>query len=317
MFGDNSVREEEFKKICEKKIPKFMPYIQKRNVYIWGAGRGGKIVEAVVKRHGINVRGFLDQRAGEIPDYLGYKVKTIEEVDSKYDFIVISLMSFKYEIVEALESHNFSCIDYFYLYENEGYNKEDVIYKGCKVGRYTYGYKALLENYPLAISIGRYCSINATARIWNNHPIGYVTTHPILDCPVFYSQEQYDERKQFILKYGIHFNNVEYENSPLRQNEPIIIGNDVWIGANVVILPGVSVGDGAILAAGAVVTKDIDPYAIVGGVPAKVIKYRFREEEIKKFLKIQWWNWSIDKIESNIEMFYQPEKFLESFYNML
>ena len=77
-----------------------------------------------------------------------------------------------------------------------------------------------------------------------------------------------------IKKYGKYFTNHPYENSALRKNEPVIIGNDVWIGANVCILPGVNIGDGAVLAAGAVVNKDVPSYSVVGGVPAKVIKYR-------------------------------------------
>ena len=92
----------------------------------------------------------------------------------------------------------------------------------------------------------------------------------------------------------------------------VIIGNDVWIGANVIILPGVNIGHGAVIAAGAVVTKDVEPYAIVGGVPAKLIKYRFNAEERQKLLSIAWWNWSLDKIEKNIELFYQPQVFLSS-----
>lgn len=103
-----------------------------------------------------------------------------------------------------------------------------------------------------------------------------------------------------------------FENSELRNNQSIIVGNDVWIGANVVLLPGVYIGNGAIIAAGAVVTHDIEPYSIVGGVPAKKIRYRFEHDVIEKLQEIQWWNWDVEKIEDNIEMFYQPEIFLKS-----
>ena len=96
-------------------------------------------------------------------------------------------------------------------------------------------------------------------------------------------------------------------------NNPVTIGNDVWIGANVCILPGISIGDGAVLAAGAVITKDVPPYAIVGGVPAKVIKYRFSEDIIKKLLKIKWWNWEEEKVKKNKDLFYDPVKFVERF----
>ena len=172
----------------------------------------------------------------------------------------------------------------------------------------------MLQYYPIASSIGRYCSINRSAKIWNNHPTDYVSTHPMLDYRMFYAWDKQEEREEYIRKYGKYFENAKYEDSKLRNNRPVTIGNDVWIGANVVILPGVVIGDGAILAAGAVVNKDVEPYTIVGGVPAKQIKKRFSDEMIDKFLKIKWWDWSIKEIENNIELFYQPEKFIEEKY---
>ncbi|MDE6603995.1 MAG: CatB-related O-acetyltransferase [Lachnospiraceae bacterium] len=190
------------------------------------------------------------------------------------------------------------------------------MYRGCRVGRYTYGYRELLEYYPIAESIGRYCSINGTAKIWNNHSLDCVTTSPFLDNLSFYAWEQHDIRWGYIKKYGRHRDNAAFENSELRDNRPVVIGNDVWIGANVCILPGVRVGDGAVIAAGAVVTKDVAPYAIVGGVPAKVIRYRFSPEEIHTLLKIRWWDWSVEKVERNIELLYDPVRFMTTFLNV-
>jgi len=79
------------------------------------------------------------------------------------------------------------------------------------------------------------------------------------------------------------------------------IGNDVWIGYGATIMPGVTIGDGAIIATKAVVTKDVEPYAIVGGNPAKEIRKRFSEEEITNLLEIQWWDWSVEKITENVQ----------------
>ena len=76
----------------------------------------------------------------------------------------------------------------------------------------------------------------------------------------------------------------------------IIVGNDVWIGAKSTIMSGIKIGDGVIVAAGAVVTKDVEPYSIVGGNPAKHLKYRFEEQQIKDLLDIAWWNWEESKI---------------------
>jgi virginiamycin A acetyltransferase len=84
--------------------------------------------------------------------------------------------------------------------------------------------------------------------------------------------------------------------------EDTVIGNDVWIGYNATIMPGVQVGDGAIIATNSTVVKDVAPYSVVGGNPAKEIRKRFSEDQIKRLLKIQWWNWEIEKITANLSV---------------
>lgn len=91
----------------------------------------------------------------------------------------------------------------------------------------------------------------------------------------------------------------------------IVIGNDVWIGAHVVILSGVKIGDGAVIAAGSVVSKDVPPYAIVGGSLAKVIKYRFSPEIISELESLNWWDWDIEKIKRN-RAFFESDVTLDS-----
>jgi virginiamycin A acetyltransferase len=86
--------------------------------------------------------------------------------------------------------------------------------------------------------------------------------------------------------------------------EGIVIGNDVWIGARAIILAGVQIGDGAVIGAGAVVTQDVPAYAISGGVPAKIIRKRFSQQQIDSLLKIAWWNWSDEKVTQNIDDFF-------------
>ena len=92
----------------------------------------------------------------------------------------------------------------------------------------------------------------------------------------------------------------------------LIIGNDVWIGANVTILGGLKIGDGAVIGANAVVTRDIPPYAVVAGVPAKIIRYRFNKKIRNKLLQIKWWNWPKSKILKNIEDLYNPLIFIKN-----
>ncbi len=86
-----------------------------------------------------------------------------------------------------------------------------------------------------------------------------------------------------------------------------IIGNDVWIGHNATIMPGVTIGDGAIIATNATVTKDVEPYSIVGGNPAKLIKKRFSDNDINDLLEIKWWNWDIEKITKHLQLITSSE----------
>ena len=305
--------EEKFLDVCYKKLARLTRDIGKRKILIWGACESGKIVKNIIEETGYSCYGFIDKTAKNGEKFCEIPVHTIEVLNPDDYYVVVGIARFYYEIEEVLWSKKFTHKDYIYLYDNESYIKEDIVYRGCSIGRYTYGYQSLLKEYPLATKIGRYCSINGTARIWNNHSLDCVTTHPMLDHRMFYSWDKQEERMKYQKKYGTHFNNSPYENSFIRDNPPVEIGNDVWIGANVVILPGVIIGDGAVIAAGAVVTKSIPPYAIVGGVPAKLIRYRFSQEIIDAFLQIKWWEWSREKIEENIELFYQPELFCKEF----
>jgi carbonic anhydrase/acetyltransferase-like protein (isoleucine patch superfamily) len=95
------------------------------------------------------------------------------------------------------------------------------------------------------------------------------------------------------------------------EEERVIIGNDVWIGSHVLVKGGVKIGNGACVAAGSVVVKDVPPYAVVGGVPAKLIKYRFSQTIIDKLLELQWWNLSDEKLKNNISFFQTEEITIE------
>ena len=129
--------------------------------------------------------------------------------------------------------------------------------------------------------IGRYCSIgNNVHIIAGNHP----TNELITTYPAFY-------RKEFNgLSFGSSVSFEEYSYVDSEKKWCCYVGSDVWIGESASILNGVMIGDGAIIAAGAVVIDNVPPYAIVGGVPAKVLKYRFSHGDVNKLLKLKWWN---------------------------
>lgn len=133
--------------------------------------------------------------------------------------------------------------------------------------------------------IGKFCSIAHNVILGpGQHEPSYLTTNPIT-LNGFFNDFPPTSNIEFI-----KHTELIRQNQPNRHKEPIIIGNDVWIGNNVTVQDGITVGDGAILATSAVVTHDVPPYAIVGGVPAKIIKYRFSPEIIADLLEIRWWD---------------------------
>ena len=147
----------------------------------------------------------------------------------------------------------------------------------------------VLYQYPInrdKLKIGKFCSIACgTKFLFNsaNHALDSLSTYPF---PLFF--EEWNLEKEKVT--DAWDNRVD-----------IVIGNDVWIGYEAVILSGVTIGDGAIIGTRAVVTKDVPPYTIVGGVPAKPIRKRFDEKVIEELLKIKWWDWTEEKIARNIE----------------
>lgn len=151
------------------------------------------------------------------------------------------------------------------------------VYGGVFIGRYTY-INVNTVVYPNT-KIGRYCSIARNCEIGvAAHPTNWLSTHPFqFDRTIFSQNEEY-----LSIKKQRHLGHKD-----------TVIGNDVWIGAKAVISSGVKVGDGSIIAAGAIVTKDVKPYEIVGGVPAKKIKNRFSPNTIKRLNSLQWWDLSL------------------------
>ena len=150
------------------------------------------------------------------------------------------------------------------------------------LGRYSY---ITRDSFIYYADIGNFCSIAGNVTIGlPEHNLNCVST-----SPVFFKEDNY-------------FNKNFARNIPQEQKR-VQIGNDVWVGENAIILSGVSIGNGAVIAAGAVVTKNVPPYSIVGGVPAKIIRYRMNEKSIVELEKSKWWEWTETKLRNNPDFF--------------
>ncbi len=189
--------------------------------------------------------------------------------------------------------------------KNVSFAGNNIINKGCKVINCKLGYGTYFSvNSSLYNSkVGKFCSIGRNlSNSSSQHPSSnFVSTHPS-----FYStrkQAGFSFTKKQLFNEHILIDN-KYQN---------IIGNDVWIGNNVTLMEGVIIGDGAIVASGSIVTKDIPNYAIYGGVPAKLIKYRFSESQIKFLDDFKWWNKTENWLEENIELMTDINKLFDEF----
>jgi len=166
-----------------------------------------------------------------------------------------------------------------------------------EIGKHTYG-KIIVDAYEGSeskITIGKYCSISRDVRFINGgiHPIDWVSLYP------------------FRIKWKME--GALADGMPASKG-PIEVMNDVWIGTGSTILSGVTIGNGAIIMAGSIVTKDVPAFTIVGGIPAKPVKKRFSDQEIQALEEIKWWDWSEEKIKENVELLSATDltKFIET-----
>jgi virginiamycin A acetyltransferase len=169
------------------------------------------------------------------------------------------------------------------LYSESLVMRENSRYSKYSIGRFSYGQPTVFHwGEKATLKIGNFCSIgpNVVILLGGEHRPDLITTFPF-NC---------------VLK--------EYANVPGHPTTKgdVVIGNDVWIGANALILSGVQIGDGAVIGACAVVTKDVEPYAIMAGNPARIIGKRFDQETISSLLRIKWWNWEIQQIKENVPL---------------
>lgn len=185
-------------------------------------------------------------------------------------------------------------IGYFTEVNNVDFGRYNTFYNNVKISNSTLGDYVYVSDDTIIYNstIGNFCSIGPKVRIViGMHPPHFISTFPAFFSVKKQCQETFVQ-KDFYDEIG-----------------KVKIGNDVWIGCNAIIMDNVTIGDGAIIAAGAVVTKNVEPYSIVGGVPARLIKKRFSDEEINKLLEIKWWYKSDRWLRENAKYFYDKKIF--------
>lgn len=171
-----------------------------------------------------------------------------------------------------------------------------------RVGKYSYG--PLCDNSHVE-SIGAFCSFGPLTDVVWNHAISYISTHPFLYYKADSGLSTGSSREKW------YFEGIEPKGNAHKKRK-VKIGNDVWLGRNVIITNGSNIGNGVIAGAGAVITKDIPDYSVVVGVPARIIRFRYSQEQIRELNKIAWWDWTDEKIRRCYNDFFDS---IENFIN--
>lgn len=200
------------------------------------------------------------------------------------------------KVLEFIYKDKMLKIGYLSNAQNCTFGRYNTLYDNVELNNVELGNFTYIANSTAIMNttVGKYCSIGPNCKIGlGKHPSkDFVSTHPIFFSTLKQTQITFSDKNYF----------EEFEN--------IIIGNDVWIGANAIIIDGVRINNGAIIAAGSVVTKDIPAYAIVGGVPAKIIRFRFEKDKIEKLLEIKWWDTDIEDLKRDYKKFHNINELL-------
>lgn len=202
-------------------------------------------------------------------------------------------------------------IGYFHKNSEKEWWQKEIETCHTSIGKYSSG--PICCDHQFIESIGAFCSFAEGVCVHGNHAMEYITTHPMLykgspnnpiDSKLPY--EEYSEAPWYF--EGVH------PKGHVEGVRRITIGNDVWLGKNVMILNYSNIGNGVIAGGGAVITHDIPDYAIVAGVPARIIRYRYNKEQIAALNHIQWWNWSDEEIRERFDDFYLPvDEFIDKY----
>ncbi|WP_019851154.1 CatB-related O-acetyltransferase [Desulfitobacterium sp. PCE1] len=270
-----------------------------RKLVIYGIGLIGFEALTIIELIGnMRVDSFADRKADTVNFAFGRTVISKHSLSPKEHYCVIAPPNYFSQIATELNEIGYSKNDDYCSYSE--LRNSGVVFDGVPLGKHTNGFSAYADclghtTKDYIESIGSFCSINKTAFMGADHNFLLSTSHEVFRLNKLGKQRMPGGA-------AVSANRVS-------------IGSDVWIGANTFINASKvkTIGDGAVIATGAVVIEDVPPYAIVAGVPAKVKKYRFSPEQIDILLRVRWWEWSDDDIASHSDLFYDYSLFFERY----
>ncbi len=291
-------------------------YINGRKLVVWGTGNSANWV---VDEISTPEAGFLQPDFYVAKDYKTKRafrnrhVYSPEVLSPNEHYVIIASELYSDEIENELLDSTKKLPgaigykprdDYFrwFFSPSSPYYPYDYTIDGKRIGKYCTHpeFFSPFVNSGFIRSIGRFCLFNDTAYFNGDHKMDMICQDVVTDIK---SKKTYELNK----KYG--------SSKDAFKGRYVDIGNDVWIGAGAFINCSRChvIGDGAIIGSNAVITQDVPPYAIMGGIPAKVLRYRFTHEQIECLLRVKWWDWSDEEREERLELLYNPQMFFEEF----
>ncbi len=282
-----------------------------RRIIVFPCGDVGiQVINIMKNLYSVNPALLIDNRKSKFSSDI-HDLSFLNELDCQ-NYVVI-LASTNPSIYKDLKN---SILGYFSsnkILELDSMKRADEcgIHHKTECGKYSFG---PLCNHPFVESVGAFCSFAYGTAVVTNHPTELITTAPFIyfngrqsfDWLDRENYSDYSDRSWYLPGVQPHRVNVKMRK--------IRIGNDVWLGTNVIITNGAYIGNGVIAAAGAVITRDVPDYAVVGGVPARIIKYRYNPDQITALNKIAWWDWTDDEIRERYDDFYLPvDEFIKKY----
>lgn len=304
---------EKFIKICSAIEKELNTGYRKFAIYPFGEN-GMRVKDILTDRYGIEDIIILDNKLCDFrTDVLSLnEIKRIN-FEKRTILVTIENPTLYHEVINTFFSE-IKNQRYVQIFPSTKSEKRQMKIKETIIGKYSGGDSVADINYPFIKAIGAFTSIAAGFAVVPNHPMNYISTHPFLYGANRSGEKEYED----LFTYDMfsaqrwYFPGIEPQGSCYAKR--ITIGNDVWLGRNVIVTNYSNIGDGVIAGAGSVITKDVPDYAIVAGVPAKIIRYRFLPEQIKALKKIAWWNWTDEEIIRNYNDFFLPiEYFIKKY----